>query len=72
MGNILVSGGRVTGIVDWRDAGHSIKESEYVKVKLPTNETSWEEALNFIVRAEPGRSEHWDHVVNEMMAYSGI
>lgn len=70
--NILVKDGVVTGIVDWGGAGYSIEEREYLEAKIRGTDLSWEEAVDAFVPAFPDKFTFWEHVISEMMAYSGI
>jgi aminoglycoside phosphotransferase (APT) family kinase protein len=72
MGNILVKDGVVTGVVDWGGAGYRIKEREYLEAKVRGTDRSWEEAIDDFVPAFPDRFALWEHVIIEMMAYSGV
>ncbi|KAI9670796.1 MAG: hypothetical protein M1817_003907 [Caeruleum heppii] len=66
MGNILVKDGLVTGIVDWAEAGYSIREREYVE-----SETK---SLPVSLGAGPFPDQYvlWEYVTNEMRAYTGV
>ncbi|KAI9652035.1 MAG: hypothetical protein M1829_001972 [Trizodia sp. TS-e1964] len=72
MGNVLVLDGRVRGIVDWSEAGYSIKERENLETKCRSGKASWKQAVDSIVTASSAKIEHWSYIINEMMAYSGI
>lgn len=72
MGSILVKDGRVTGIVDWGEAGYCIKEKEYVEAKMRAPEAPLEKAIDDFVPAFLERFSLWKHVINEMRIYSGL
>ena len=72
MGNILVKDGVVKGIVDWREAGYSIRECEYVQAKLDRVPSPWDRAIDGFVPAYPDQLALWQYVTDEMRTYSGV
>jgi aminoglycoside phosphotransferase len=70
--NILVKDGVVTGIIDWGAAGYSIEEREHLEAKIRGTDLSWEEAVDAFVPAFPDKFAFWEHVISQMMIYSGI
>lgn len=68
--NILVRGGRITGIIDWGAAGYSVPEREYFGLRWPTLDLDWRELSTSILPSDG--YEYWKNVNREMMRYTCI
>jgi hypothetical protein len=62
----------VTGVFDWGGAVYSIQDRQYLEAKERGTDRSWEEAIDDFVPAFPNRFALWEHVIIEMIAYSGL
>ncbi|PGH23290.1 hypothetical protein AJ80_02706 [Polytolypa hystricis UAMH7299] len=70
--NIIFHNGKVT-IIDWGEAGYSIKEREYYEAKKSiTLPPGWDERIPEFIPAFPAENKFWLHIVDNMRLFCGV
>ncbi|WEW56739.1 hypothetical protein PRK78_002189 [Emydomyces testavorans] len=70
--NIIFHNGKVT-IIDWGEAGYSIKEREFYEAKkCITMPPGWSERIPDFIPAFPAENTFWERVVDNMRLFCGV
>lgn len=70
--NIVFHNGKVT-IIDWGEAGYSIKEREFYEAKkCITMPPGWDERIPEFAPAFLAENKFWEHVVDNMRLFCGV